>query len=107
MRVVFAPGVDESERRELLASHGLTDRRAARRMTASSRSLFPDGTDRAAIVAALKQDPRIRLVTSPPVSERAVNPRALAAVLIAALLAGCASTASTAGRRRSETSASS
>lgn len=68
LRVVFAPGVTESERRELLASHGLT---IAGPPTADGvvTLLFADGTDRAAIVAALRQDPRISLVTSPPASD--------------------------------------
>lgn len=65
LRIVFAPGVTESERLQLLAHHGLT--------TVGSPTddgvvtlAFADGTDRAAIVAALKRDPRIQLVTSPP-----------------------------------------
>ena len=68
MRVVFASGVAESERLELLASHGLT---IAEPPTDDGvvTLLFADGTDQAAIVAALKSDPRISFVTSPPVSD--------------------------------------
>ena len=68
LRVVFAPGVAESEKLELLTSHGLT---IAEPPTDDGivTLLFADGTDRAAIVAALKSDPRITFVTSPPVSE--------------------------------------
>ena len=69
LRVVFAPGVAESERLELLARHGLT---IAGPPTDNGvvTLLFADGTDRAAIVAALRQDPRISLVTTPPLSNR-------------------------------------
>ncbi len=68
LRVVFAPGVAESERLELLASHGLT---IVEPPTDDGvvTLLFADGTDQAAIVAALKSDPRISFVTSPPVSD--------------------------------------
>lgn len=68
LRVVFAPGVTESERLELLASHGLT---IADPPTDDGvvTLVFTYGTDRAAIVAALRQDPRISLVTSPPASD--------------------------------------
>ncbi len=68
LRVVFAPGVTESERLQLLASHGLT---IAEPPTDDGvvTLLFTDGTDRAAIIAALRQDPRISLVTSPPASD--------------------------------------
>ena len=65
LRVLFAPGVPGVEQRALLASHGLT----ALGPPAEDGVLtlaFPVDADRAAIVAALKQDPRIRLVTSPP-----------------------------------------
>ena len=65
LRVLFAPGVPGAEQRALLASHGLT----ALGPPAEDGVLtlaFPVDADRAAIVAALKQDPRIRLVTSPP-----------------------------------------
>ena len=67
LRIVFAPGVAESERLELLASHGLT---IAGPPTDDGvvTLVFTEGTDRAAIVAALRKDPRITLVTSPPVS---------------------------------------
>ena len=68
LRVVFASGVTESERLELLASHGLT---IVEPPTDDGvvTLLFADGTDQAAIVAALKSDPRISFVTSPPVSD--------------------------------------
>jgi hypothetical protein len=67
LRVVFAPGITESERLELLASHSL---KMAGPPTDDGvvTLLFTKGTDRAAIVAALRQDPRIRLVTTPPLS---------------------------------------
>ncbi len=68
LRVVFAPGVTESERVELLASLSLT---IVEPPTDDGvvTLLFTDGTDQAAIVAALKRDPRIAFVTSPPVSD--------------------------------------
>ena len=67
LRVLFAPGVAEPERRELLASHGLT---AIGRPAEDGviTLAFPPDADRHAIVSALKQDPRIRLVTTPPES---------------------------------------
>jgi hypothetical protein len=68
LRVVFAPQVTESERQALLTSHGLTVVGSPSEEGIVTLA-FADGTDRAAIVAALKQDPRIRLVTTPPVSE--------------------------------------
>ena len=65
LRIVFAPGVAESEQLKLLARHGLT---IAGPSTDDGvvTLVFADGTNRAAIVAALRQDPRIKLVTSPP-----------------------------------------
>ncbi len=68
LRVVFASGVAESEKTELLENLSLT---IAEPPTDDGivTLLFADGTDRAAIVAALKSDPRISFVTSPPVSE--------------------------------------
>ena len=68
LRVVFAPGVTESERLQLLASLGLTIPEPPMDDGVVTL-LFTDGTDRAAIVAALRKDPRISLVTSPPVSD--------------------------------------
>lgn len=65
LRVLFAPGVTGPEQRELLASHGLTAVGPQAKDGVVTLA-FPAGADRAAIVAALKQDPRIRLVTSPP-----------------------------------------
>lgn len=65
LRVVFAPGVTESERLQLLADHGLTAVGSPADDDVVTLA-FADGTDRAAIVAALKRDPRIQLVTSPP-----------------------------------------
>lgn len=69
LRVLFAPGVTGEEQRELLDSHGL----AALSPPAEDGIVtlaFPENADRAAIVAALRQDPRIRFVTSPPGSDR-------------------------------------
>jgi hypothetical protein len=65
LRVLFAPGVPASEQRELFASHGLTalGPPAADGVVTLA---FPEDADRTAIVAALKQDPRIQFVTSPP-----------------------------------------
>ncbi|HKX99255.1 MAG TPA: hypothetical protein VJL86_06030 [Steroidobacteraceae bacterium] len=66
LRVVFAPGVAESERQAVFARHRLT---AVAPPTAEGVYTlgFPDDADQAAIVAALRADPRIRLVTSPPI----------------------------------------
>ena len=68
LRVVFASGVSESERFELLESLSLT---IAEPPTDDGivTLLFAGGTDQAAIVAALKSDPRISFVTSPPVAD--------------------------------------
>jgi len=68
LRVVFAPGVTEAERRELLDSHSLTVIGPPAEDGVVTLA-FPGDADRAAIVAALKQDPRIRLVTTPPGSD--------------------------------------
>ena len=65
LRVLFAPGVTGAEQRELLASHGLTTLGPPAEDGVLTLA-FPVDADRAAIVAALKQDPRIRLVTTPP-----------------------------------------
>ena len=68
LRVVFAPGVPTSEQRDLFARHGLTvvGTPAADGVITLA---FPEDADLAAMVAALKRDPRIRLVTSPPGSD--------------------------------------
>lgn len=65
VRVVFSPDITELQQQELLARHGL---RAIAPPTADGvvTLAFADGTDYAAIVVALKQDPRILLVTTPP-----------------------------------------
>jgi hypothetical protein len=68
LRVLFAPGVTGAEQRDLLDSHGLTAAGPPAEDGIVTLA-FPENADRAAIVAALKQDPRIRLVTSPPGSE--------------------------------------
>ncbi len=65
LRVVFAPDVAETERMELLASHGLVIAGPPRH-DGVVMLRFSDGTDQPAIVAALKRDPRIIFVTSPP-----------------------------------------
>ena len=67
LRVVFEPGVSESERRDLWARHRLTPI-AAPTAEGVYALAFPGDADEAAIVAALREDPRIRLVTSPPSS---------------------------------------
>lgn len=65
LRIVFAPGVGETERIALLADHRL--RIIGQPADDGVVTLaFAEGADQAAIVAALKQDPRILLVTSPP-----------------------------------------
>jgi hypothetical protein len=68
LRVVFAPGVGEPARLELLARHGLTRVEPATDDGVVTLA-FADDADRAAIVAALKRDPRILLVTTPPGAE--------------------------------------
>ena len=65
LRVLFAPGVDGAVQRELLASFGLTAIGPPTKDGVVTVA-FPAGADRHAIVNALKQDPRIRLVTTPP-----------------------------------------
>jgi hypothetical protein len=65
LRILFAPGVTGAEQRELLDSHGLTAVGPAAADGVVTLA-FPGDADRAAIVAALKQDPRIQFVTSPP-----------------------------------------
>jgi hypothetical protein len=65
VRVLFAAGVTESERRNLLERHGLTVVEAVAGDGLVTLA-FPDRANRTAIMAALRQDPRIRLVTSPP-----------------------------------------
>jgi hypothetical protein len=68
LRVLFAPGVTGAEQRELLDSHGLTAVSPPAEDGVVTLA-FPGSADRAAIVAALKRDPRIRLVTTPPGSD--------------------------------------
>jgi hypothetical protein len=65
VRVMFAPTVTDSERQQLLASHGL---KAVGPPDADGVVIlsFNDATDQADALAALKQDPRILLVTTPP-----------------------------------------
>ena len=67
LRVVFEPGVGEAERQAVFARHRL---RAVAPPTAEGVYTlgFPHDADQAAIVAALREDPRIRLVTSPPLT---------------------------------------
>ena len=69
LRVVFAPGITELERRELLARHGLTVVGSPTVDGIVTLSMA-DADDQAAIVAALKDDPRISFVNSPPLSDR-------------------------------------
>jgi len=68
LRILFAPGVSGAEQRDLFVSHGLTalGPPAADGVVTLA---FPEDADRAAIVAALKLDPRIEFVTSPPGSD--------------------------------------
>lgn len=65
VRVIFAPEVTDSQRQELLASHGLI---AAGPPDAGGVVIvsFTDAMNQAATLAALRQDPRILLVTTPP-----------------------------------------
>jgi len=67
LRVVFEPGIGQAERQAVLALHRLT---AVAPPTAEGvyTLAFPHDADQAAIVAALREDPRIRLVTSPPLT---------------------------------------
>jgi hypothetical protein len=68
LRVVFEPGVGETERQAVFARYRL--RPVAPPTAEGLYTLgFPDGADQTAIVAALREDPRIRLVTSPPLTE--------------------------------------
>ena len=65
LRVVFNAGVGEPERQAVFARYRLTT--VAPPTAEGVYTLgFPDEADPAAIVAALREDPRIRLVTSPP-----------------------------------------
>ena len=67
LRVVFEPGVGELERQAVFARHRLTP--VAPPTAEGVYTLgFPDDADQAAIVAALREDSRIRLVTSPPLT---------------------------------------
>ena len=67
LRVVFEPGVAEAERRAVFVRHRLTP--VASPTAEGVYTLgFPDDADPAAIVAALRADPRVRLVTSPPLT---------------------------------------
>jgi hypothetical protein len=68
VHVLFEPGVTGSEQRELLAALGLTVVGPPAEDGVLTLA-FPEDVDRPAIVAALKQDPRVRLVTSPPGTE--------------------------------------
>jgi hypothetical protein len=67
LRVVFEPGIGKAERQAVLALHRLT---AVAPPTAEGvyTLAFPHDADQATIVAALREDPRIRLVTSPPLT---------------------------------------
>jgi hypothetical protein len=65
IRIVFAPGVSETERQQLLASHGLSVVGSPTQDGIVTLA-FKEDADRAAIVAALKQDARIAFVTTPP-----------------------------------------
>ena len=65
LRVLFAPGVDGAQQRELLASFGLATIGSPAKDGVVTVA-FPARADRRAIVNALRQDPRIRLVTMPP-----------------------------------------
>ena len=65
LRVLFVPGVDGAQQRELLESFGLTTIGSPAEDGVVTVA-FPARADRGAIVNALRQDPRIRLVTTPP-----------------------------------------
>ena len=65
LRVVFEPGVSEAVRRALFERHRLTPV-APPTKEGIYLLAIPEEGDTAAIVAALRQDPRVRLVTSPP-----------------------------------------
>lgn len=64
LRVLFAPGVGEAEREALLARHGLTPVGPPSEEGVVTLA-FAEGSSPIAVVAALKRDPRIRLVTTP------------------------------------------
>jgi hypothetical protein len=64
LRVQFAPGVGEAEREALLARHGLTPVGAPSEEGVVTLA-FAEGSSPTAVVAALKRDPRVRLVTTP------------------------------------------
>ena len=67
LRVVFQPGVAEAERQAVFARHRLTP--VAPPTAEGVYTVgFAHDADRVAIVAALREDPRVRLVTSPPLS---------------------------------------
>ena len=68
LRVVFAAGVADEERRALLASHGLT---AAAPPTPEGvyTLVLPAGTDARAVAEALRADPRIAFASTPPAGE--------------------------------------
>jgi hypothetical protein len=68
LRVVFASGVPEDARRELLAAHGLE-------MTPPPTPdgvytlVVPEGADARAISNALRTDPRVAFTSTPPANE--------------------------------------
>jgi hypothetical protein len=68
LRILFAPGVTGTEQRELLDSHGLTAVGPPAEDGIVTLA-FSEDADRASIVAALKRDPRVQFVTSPPGSD--------------------------------------
>jgi hypothetical protein len=68
LRVLFAPGVSETERQDLLARHGLTVVGPPTEDGIFTLA-FAGDSNPTAVVAALKRDPRIRLVTTPPVPD--------------------------------------
>jgi hypothetical protein len=65
---VFAAGVREETRRDLLEAHGLT-------LTAPPTAdgvyalAIPENTDARALAEKLRADPRVLLVTTPPAGE--------------------------------------
>lgn len=68
LRILFAAGVTGAEQRELLDSHGLNAVGPPAEDGVVTLAFSKDA-DRAVIVAALKGDPRIQFVTSPPGSD--------------------------------------
>jgi hypothetical protein len=68
LRVLFAPGVSETEQWELLARHGLTVVGSPTEDGIVTLKLART-SDLTAIVAALKRDRRISLVTTPPMTD--------------------------------------